>query len=176
MSSPFVSEIKIFAGNFAPVGWALCNGQLLSISQNTALFSLIGTFYGGNGTSTFGLPNLQGMFPMFFGSGAGLTQRSLGEIGGAATVTLLSNQIPAHTHTAQAAITGGLNTPTANVWGESKIGKGAINVYAPSGANNVAMNAAAILPIGGGGAHNNMPPYLCLTFIIALQGIFPARN
>ena len=99
MSEAYVGEIRIFAGTFAPTGWALCNGQILAISQNTALFSLLGTTYGGNGTTTFALPNLQGRAPMHWGTGPGLTPRSLGEVGGAATVTLLSTQMPAHTHT-----------------------------------------------------------------------------
>lgn len=166
----------MFAGNFAPAGWAFCNGQLMSISQNTALFSLLGTNFGGNGTTNFGLPNLQGRFPMHFGNGATLSPRSLGEMDGVTSVALAANQAPSHSHLPQAAASGGLTTPAGNVWGTAKIGKGALYAYAPSGANNIAMNAQAVLSNGGGLPHNNMPPYLCLTFIIALQGIFPARN
>ena len=180
MADQFVSEIRIFAGTFAPLGWALCNGQLMAISQNTALFSLIGTFYGGDGKSTFGLPNLQGSIPMNAGNGVGLSQRFIGEVGGLASVTLSGLQIPVHSHVPQAAATGGLTTPAVNVWGEAKIGKGSLNVYAPfdisNGVNNVPMNTAAVLPNGGSLPHNNLPPYLCLAFIIALQGIFPSRN
>jgi microcystin-dependent protein len=176
MSDQFVSEIRMFAGNFAPLGWALCNGQLMSISQNTALFSLLGTQFGGNGTSNFALPNLQGSVPMAFGNGAGLTPRVIGESGGAPTVTVLQTQMPQHSHTAMASTSGGTDSPgPAVVWGESKLGKTPMNVYAAPGAN-VTMNQNALSIAGGSQPHNNMPPYLCLTFIIALQGIFPARS
>lgn len=176
MSSPFLSEIRIFAGNFAPTGWALCNGQILPISQNTALFSLLGTNFGGNGTSTFGLPNLQGSAPLGAGQGPGLSQRVLGVTGGEQTVTLLNSQIPAHAHTAMASAVGGVDSPTNAAWGESKLGKTPMSVYAASGANNVAMNPQALTTAGGNQPHNNLPPYLCLTFIIALTGIFPSRS
>lgn len=175
MSEPFVSEIRIFAGNFAPTGWAFCNGQLLPISQNTALFSLLGTNYGGDGTSTFGLPNLQGSAALGAGQGPGLSQRGLGEVGGEQGVTLLEGQMPAHSHTAQASTSGGINSPTGAAWGESKLGKTPMAVYAASGPNNVLMSPQGLSPAGAGLPHNNMPPYLCLTFIIALQGIYPAR-
>ena len=177
MSDQFVAEIRIFAGNFAPTGWALCNGQLMPISQNTALFSLLGTTYGGDGKSTFALPNLQGSAPLGAGQGPGLSLRDLGETGGEQTVTLLQSEMPAHSHTAVATTSGGLDTPTSNAWGESKLGKTPLNVYAPSNANtNVPMNPFALSIAGGSLPHNNMPPYLCLTFIIALQGIFPPRS
>jgi microcystin-dependent protein len=176
MSDQFVSEIRMFAGNFAPLGWALCNGQLLSISQNTALFSLLGTQFGGNGTTNFALPNLQGSVPMAFGNGAGLTPRVIGESGGEQTHTLIQSEIPSHTHAAQASTSGGADSPAGNVWGESKMGKTPMNVYAASGANNVAMNPVALAVAGSGLPHNNMPPFQCLTFIIALQGIFPPRS
>ena len=176
MANPFVAEIRIFAGNFAPTGWALCNGQLLPISQNTALFSLLGTTYGGNGQTTFALPNLQGSVPVGFGQGPGLSLRDLGEIGGEPTVTLLSTEMPVHSHTAQASTSGGTDSPANATWGESKLGKTPLNVYAASGANNVAMSPQALAVAGGGLPHNNMPPYLCLTFIIALQGIYPSRS
>ncbi len=175
MADQFVSEIRIFAGNFAPTGWALCNGQLLPISQNTALFSLLGTTYGGDGKSTFALPNLQGSTPIGAGQGPGLSLRDLGEVGGEPAVTLLNSEMPAHSHTAQASTAGGVNSPTGAAWGESKLGKTALNVYAASGANNVSMSPQALSVAGAGLPHNNMPPYLCLTFIIALQGIFPSR-
>jgi len=176
MADPFVAEIRMFAGNFAPTGWALCNGQLLPISQNTALFSLLGTTYGGNGQTTFALPNLQGSVPVGFGQGPGLSLRDLGEIGGEPTVTLLSTEMPVHSHTAQASTSGGTDSPANATWGESKLGKTPLNVYAASGANNVAMSPQALAVAGGGLPHNNMPPYLCLTFIIALQGIYPSRS
>jgi microcystin-dependent protein len=175
MADNFLAEIRIFAGNFAPTGWALCNGQLLAISQNTALFSLLGTQFGGDGKSTFGLPNLQGSFPMNAGQGPGLSSRNVGDIGGETTVTLALNQIPAHNHGVAAVLAGGVDSPAGAIWGESKIGKTALNVYAPTG-SNVQMNANAILTAGGGQPHNNLPPFLCLTFIIALQGIFPPRS
>jgi microcystin-dependent protein len=176
MADQFLSEIRIFAGNFAPTGWALCNGQLLPISQNTALFALLGTQFGGDGRSTFGLPNLQGSMPNHQGQGAGLSPYVMGQTGGAQTVTLLQSQLPAHSHTAQAATAGGVNSPAGAAWGESKIGKTPLNAYAASGANNVTMNPAALSSAGASQPHNNMPPYLCLTFIIALQGIFPPRG
>ena len=158
MADQFVSEIRIFAGNFAPVGWAQCNGQLMPISQNTALFSLIGTFYGGDGVSTFALPNLQGSIPNSQGQGPSLSSYFVGQTGGTPSVALLSNQMPPHTHTAQAATTGGADTPTNNVWGEAKLGKTPLNGYAASGANNVAMSPSALATTGGGQPHNNMPP------------------
>jgi microcystin-dependent protein len=177
MSDQFVAEIRIFAGNFAPVGWALCNGQVLPLSQNTALFSLLGTNYGGDGRSNFALPNLQGAAPLGMGNGPGLTPRVIGETGGEQTVTLLTSQMPAHSHTAQAANTGGLDSPAGHAWGESKLGKTPLAGYAASvPASNVPMNAGALEPAGGSQPHNNMPPYLTLTFIIALQGVFPARS
>jgi microcystin-dependent protein len=176
MADQFLSEIRIFAGNFAPTGWALCNGQIMPISQNTALFSLLGTTYGGNGTSNFALPNLQGSTPIGAGQGPGLSLRDLGEVGGEQTVALSDSQMPSHKHTAQAATAGGVNSPTGAVWGESKLGKTPLNVYAASGANNVPMSPQALAATGGGQPHNNMPPFQCLTFIIALQGIFPARS
>src|SRR5215813_7928273 len=117
MSNPFVAEIRIFAGTFAPKGWALCDGQLLPISQNPALFSLLGTTYGGNGTSNFALPNLQGSAPLQAGQGPGLTLRDLGEIRGEQTVTLLQTEMPAHSHTALAASSGGVSNPASSAWG-----------------------------------------------------------
>jgi len=176
MADPFVAEIRIFAGNFAPKGWAFCDGQLMPISQNTALFSLLGTNYGGDGRSTFALPNLQGAAPLGAGQGPGLSLRDLGETGGSQTVTLLASEIPAHTHAARASTTGGVNSPANATWGESKLGKTPMSVYAASGADNVAMSPQALAVAGGGLPHNNMPPYLCLTFIIALQGVFPPRG
>ena len=176
MADQFVAEIRIFAGNFAPKGWAFCNGQVMPISQNTALFSLIGTYYGGNGTSNFALPNLQTSVPIGVGQGPGLTPRDQGETGGEPAVTLLSSQLPVHSHPALASSAGGQNTPAGNAWGESKLGKTPLNNYAPNGVDNVPMNPSALSVTGGNQPHNNMPPYLCLNFIIALQGIFPSRN
>jgi len=174
MANPFLAEIRIFAGNFAPKGWALCDGQLMPISQNTALFSLLGTTYGGNGTSNFALPNLQGCAPMQAGQGPGLTSRVLGETGGEQTVTLLQTEMPAHTHTAQGAAGSNQATPQNNAWASgSKLGGG--NIYSDT-APNAQMNAFALSIAGGNLPHNNMPPFLGLTFIIALQGVFPPRS
>jgi microcystin-dependent protein len=175
MANPFLAEIRIFAGNFAPRGWALCNGQLMPISQNTALFSLLGTTYGGDGKSNFALPNLQGSAPLQAGQGPGLTLRDLGETGGEQTVTLLQTEMPAHFHTAQASSSGGLASPVNNAWGGSL--KGFAGAYSPSvPASNVQMSPLGLSIAGGNLPHNNMPPYLGLTFIIALQGVFPARS
>lgn len=175
MSDQYVAEIRIFAGNFAPQGWALCNGQLMPISQNTALFSLLGTTYGGDGRSTFALPNLQNNAPLCAGSGPGLTPRDLGEIGGQTNVTLSAAEMPAHTHLANCNATGaGQAGPGANVWGKIP-GKTAPQVYS-DGVANAAMSSNMVSAVGGGQPHNNRQPYLGLTFIIALVGIFPPRS
>jgi microcystin-dependent protein len=174
MSNPFVAEIRIFAGNFAPTGWALCNGQLMPISQNTALFSLLGTIYGGDGKSNFALPNMQGSAPMQAGQGPGLSLRDQGETGGEQTVTLLQTEMPAHNHSVQASTTGGLPSPTNNAWASGL--KGHPGSYAASGSANVQMSPLGTSIAGGNLPHNNLQPYLGLTFIIALQGVFPARS
>lgn len=164
----------MFAGNFAPQGWALCDGQLMPISQNTALFSLLGTTYGGNGTSNFALPNLQGAAPLMAGQGNGLSLRDLGEIGGEATVTLLASEMPAHAHTVQASNGPGGLTPANNVW--AKASHRGIDAYNSDPGTHPLMSSAAIGATGGSQPHNNLMPYLVVTFIIALQGIFPSRN
>jgi microcystin-dependent protein len=176
MSSPFVAEIKIFAGNFAPTGWAECNGQLMPISQNTALFSLLGTFYGGDGKSTFALPDLQGAAPMHWGQGAGLTPRDLGETAGEDTVTLLQTEMPLHNHNVHVANNPGTtNTPDPPAgFIVSRTPSNAYLTTLPPGTATtmspfITSIAGASLP------HNNLQPYLVLMFIIALQGIFPAR-
>ena len=176
MANPFLAEIRIFTGGFAPVGWALCNGQLMPISQNTALFSLLGTTYGGDGKSNFALPNLQGCAPMQAGQGPGLSLRDLGETAGEQTVTLLQTEIPVHSHTAQGSAGSDQTTPVNNAWASgAKLGGG--NLYFPSTpASNVQMNPFGTSIAGGSLPHNNMPPFLGLTFIIALQGVFPARS
>jgi microcystin-dependent protein len=150
MANPFVGEIKIFGGNFAPLGHAFCNGQILPISQNTALFSLLGTFYGGNGTSNFALPNLQGSFPMGQGQGIGLTQRSVGELGGVASVTLTTNQMPSHSHVPQCSTTGGTSDdPTGNLWALPHSGKAHIAAYTANTSSprrkSTAQQSAAVL-------------------------------
>ena len=173
MSDPFVAEIRIFAGNFAPRGWALCNGQLLPISQNTALFSLLGTNYGGDGKSTFGLPNLQGAAPMHQGQGPGLSTYFVGQSGGEQSVTLLTSEMPAHTHVVSASATDGGDRSPADE--RFAVGVGGINSYAAPGAL-AQLAPQATSPVGGSLPHNNLMPYLTLTFIIALQGIFPPRS
>ena len=177
MADPFVAEIRIFPFNFAPTGWALCNGQILPISQNTALFSLLGTFYGGNGQSTFALPNLQGSAPMHTGSGQGpgLSQHSLGEMSGSQTVTLLATEMPAHLHGMMAS-----NQPSEDATpspSEALARTTGAQLYQTTVNQNLAVMAPQALAITGGSQpHNNMQPYLTLTFCIALQGIFPPRS
>ncbi|MDD5543530.1 MAG: tail fiber protein [Acidobacteriia bacterium] len=173
---PFVAEIRIFPFNFAPKGWAFCDGQILPISQNTALFSLLGTTYGGDGKSNFALPNFQGSVPMHPGQGPGLSLHDLGETGGSDTVTLLTTEIPSHTHTVNAQTAGGLDDPSNHVWGAASNQRPAPNFYAPTSGNNVQMNALALAETGGSQPHNNMQPYLTLSFCIALQGVFPPRT
>jgi microcystin-dependent protein len=168
MSEPFVAEIMIFAGNFAPRGWAFCNGQLLPIAQNTALFSLIGTTYGGDGRTTTGLPNLQGRAPMHPGTGPGLSTRRLGENGGVKDVTLTLAQIPTHNHKAMGSgAENNQETPDGNSWGANELG----DQYRD--AENATMEANVLKPVGGQ-PHNNMQPYLGLNFIIALLGLYPS--
>jgi len=176
MADPFVAEIRMFPFNFAPRGWAWCNGQLLPISQNTALFSLLGTTYGGNGQTTFGLPNLQGSAAMFWGQGPGLSLRDIGETGGTQTVTLIVSEMPAHAHTANGKTSGGTANPMTMVWGTSSAAKVAANFYAPAPPAPVNMNPGALSPAGSNQPHNNMMPYQTLYFNIALQGVFPPRN
>ena len=173
MADAFVAEIRIFPFNFAPKGWAFCDGQLLPISQNTALFSLLGTTYGGDGKSNFALPNLQGSAPLQQGQGPGLSLRDEGETGGEQNATLLDSEMPAHSHGVQASTTPDQLTPVNNAWASGQKGFG--NFYASPG-NNVQMNPSAMSLTGGSLPHNNMPPYLCLNFCIALQGVFPPRT
>jgi len=172
---PFVAEIRIFAGNFAPLGWAMCNGQILPISQNTALFSLIGTQFGGNGTSNFALPNLQGCVPTGQGSGAGLTPRVIGETGGEQDVTLLPNAMPSHTHQMSGVASAGSSTTPDPTMALANDNPAAPPYQTSLGSPPTALNANALTPAGGGQPHNNLQPYLVLNFIIALQGIFPSR-
>ena len=171
MTEPFIGQISIVGFNYAPRGWALCNGQLMAISQNTALFSLLGTAYGGNGQTTFALPDLRGRAPMAFGDGAGLTPRSLGEVSGQETVTLLGAHLPPHAHALNANST---RADRANAAGAA-FGATADATYATTApASTLAPNA--VTQAGGSQPHNNMQPYLALNMMIALQGIFPARN
>jgi microcystin-dependent protein len=172
MSDPFLAEIRVFGFNFAPRGWARCDGQLLPIAQSTALFSLLGTTYGGNGQSNFALPNLGGQFAMGTGQGPGLTPRQLGEQAGSATVSLLSSEMPAHNH----ALMAGASPMSTDPAGASLAppAGGALAYRIPG--NQVAMAPDSIGTVGSGQAHENMPPYLALNFCIAMQGIFPPRN
>jgi len=173
MADPFVAEIRIFPFNFAPKGWAWCNGQLLPLSQNTALFSLLGTTYGGDGKSNFALPDLEGRAPMHPGQGPGLSLHDLGETGGSETVTLLESEIPAHSHALNAlAAVGNRTTPVGNTIARVT---GATPYLPPAGAALVSMSPQALAPAGGDQPHNNMMPYLTFYFNIALQGVFPAR-
>ena len=176
MADPFVAEIRIFPFNFAPKGWAFCDGQILPISQNTALFSLLGTVYGGDGKSTFALPDLQGNAAMHPGQGQGLSLRDLGEIGGAENVTLLTSEMPFHTHTLQAFNQAGDQFgPNANGnFALTRSNGGA--VYNTTISNIVQFAPQALSPAGGSLPHNNMQPYLTLNFCIALQGVFPPRQ
>lgn len=174
MSEPFIAEIRMFGGNYAPRGNAFCNGQVIAIAQNTALFSLLGTTYGGNGQTTFALPDLRGRMPIGTGQGPGLSPIVLGEVGGIENVTLLSTEMPAHTHVPQGASTGGTTpNPSNAVWSASVGGRTPPPLYTGA-ANLQTMDPAGIA--GGSQPHSNMQPYLAISFIIALQGIFPARN
>ena len=173
MSEPFIAEIRIFAGNFAPRSWAFCDGQLLPVSQNTALFSLIGTTYGGDGRTTTALPNLQGRAPMHPGRGPGLTSRRLGEKLGVETVTLSEAQIPSHTHTQRASSSQGTTTvPSSTTSFASSIKE----TYAPSSSATTDLASSAISSTGGSQAHTNVQPFLAMNFIIALQGLYPSRS
>jgi microcystin-dependent protein len=175
MADPFVAEIRVFPFNFAPKGWAWCDGQLLPLSQNTALFSLLGTTYGGNGKSNFALPDMQGNSPMHPGQGPGLSLHDLGETGGSQTVTLIESELPAHTHSINAAnFPGEIQAPTANTALARSHGGNAYQTT--TNQNIVLMNPAALPPAGGDQPHNNMMPYLTLNFNIALQGVFPPRG
>jgi microcystin-dependent protein len=174
MADPFVAEIRIFPFNFAPKGWAFCNGQLMPISQNTALFSLLGTTYGGDGRSTFGLPNLQGSAPMHPGQGPGLSLYDLGEVGGSETVTLLATEMPVHSHALNASNQPG-EDPTPGP-AEALARSVGASLYQTTTTPVVAMSPNQVGVVGGSLPHNNMMPYLTLNFCIALQGVFPQRS
>jgi microcystin-dependent protein len=172
---PFVAEIRIFPFNFAPKGWAFCDGQLLPLSQNTALFSLLGTTYGGDGKSNFALPNMQGNAPMHPGQGPGLSLHDLGETGGSETVTLLQSEMPGHSHALFAnAVVGDTNAPDPGV--SLARSSNATAYQTTTNQNLVSFNNLALSPSGGGLPHNNMMPYLTLNFCIALQGVYPPRT
>ena len=179
MGEPFIGMLIIFGGNFQIQGWAFCNGQLISIVQNTALFSILGTTYGGDGQTTFALPNLQGRMPIGFGQGAGLSPYSLGQVGGSQSVTLLASQMPAHNHTAQLSATSTVaatGTPSGALLA-TQPRSGGVNLYASGNAD--APMAASSVQIGVTGSSQpfpTLPPYLAVNYLIALEGIFPPRN
>jgi microcystin-dependent protein len=172
MANPFIAEIRVFPFNFAPVGWAMCNGTLLPISQNTALFSLIGTYYGGNGVNNFALPDLQGSIPIGYGQSSGLSLYQIGQSGGSPTVTLLTTEMPLHTHSL---LTDNNNGPDNNSPSNATLST-PVNMYTKALTPLVQMSSQAITPQGSNSPHNNLMPYLTLNFCIALQGIFPARS
>lgn len=172
MADPFVAEIRIFPFNFAPKGWAWCDGQLLPLSQNTALFSLLGTTYGGNGKSNFALPDLQGRAPMHPGQGPGLSLHDLGETGGSETVSLLESEIPSHSHGLRASLDP---ADLAQPLPTRSLAKSSVNLYAVP-PPNAPMAPEALAPAGGDQPHNNLQPYLTFYFNIALQGVFPPRG
>jgi microcystin-dependent protein len=181
MSEPFLGEIRMFAGDFNPKAWALCNGQLLAIAQNQALFSLLGTTYGGNGVTTFALPDLRGRLPMHFGNGQGLSNYTLGQRTGTEAVTLTAAQIPAHAHN----LTPSCNNDVANTDSQSPVGAfpavqdgnaGGFAMYATTAQGNSKMLQTPTGSTGGNQPHDNRQPSLVLTFIICIQGLFPSRN
>jgi microcystin-dependent protein len=180
MSNQFLGEIRMFAGNFPPKGWALCDGQILSIAQNTALFSLLGTTYGGNGQTTFALPDLRGRAPIHQGQGPGLSDYVLGENGGTENVTLLITQLPAHNHLIGVSNAAGTATdPTNGIVAQINTGTSRAPTTTAMGYTTPAtgtMNPAAVSVAGGSQPHNNIQPLMCVTFIIALVGIYPSRN
>ncbi len=172
MSDPFIGEIRMFAGNFAPRSWAFCDGQLLAISQNDALFSLLGTNYGGDGRTTFGLPDMRGRLSVHAGNGPGLSTRILGMRGGAENVTLTTNQLPSHSHTYNGSTAAGnLNSPAGNVLA----GRANDPTYLESPAT-VQMSSGSVSSAGGSQSHTNLMPFLCVNYIIALFGIYPSRQ
>ena len=176
MSNPFLAEIRIFPFNFPPKGWAFCQGQILPLSQNTALFSLLGTTYGGDGKSNFALPNLQGSLPMHPGQGPGLSLHDLGETGGSDTVSLLESEIPAHAHAVMAnnLFAGTAPSPGPTLcFAKASTGTPYSSV---TNTNVVQFSNSAVAPAGGDQPHNNLMPYLTLSFCIALQGVFPPRT
>ncbi len=170
MSDPYIGEIRLFAGNFAPAGWASCQGQLIAIADNETLFALIGTTYGGDGENTYALPDLRGRVPIHVGTGPGLTQRLIGEQGGAETVTLTAAQLPPHTHTVAATAAPALATAGPG----GVLATASVSIYGTT-PPTIPMAAAAIAPAGGGQPHENMAPFMAMNYIIALFGIFPPR-
>lgn len=172
MSEPFVGEIRMFAGNFAPRGWAFCDGQLLAVSQNDALFSLLGTIYGGDGRTTFGLPDLRGRVPIHAGHGPGLSERRLGAKFGTEMETITVNQLPSHSHTYQGTNSDATRTSPTDSFPARSVG----DLYKAGNALRVNMNSGSLSNVGGSRSHTNLMPFLCVHFIIALFGIYPSRH
>lgn len=172
MSEPFIGEIRMFAGNFAPRSWAFCDGQLLAVSQNDALFSLLGTIYGGDGRTTFGLPDMRGRIPNHAGSGPGLSPRQLGQKFGSEQETLTTNQLPSHNHNMSVSTDAGSQSSSN---GEYLASSANVRVFRPAGPNTNLLGTS-VANSGGSQAHNNVMPFLCVNFIIALFGIYPSRN
>jgi len=177
MTTPYLSQIELFPFNFAPRGWALCNGQIMSIQQNSALFSLLGTQFGGNGITNFALPDLRGRLAVAFGQGPGLSDYNLGEVTGTENVSLNSQMTPSHTHsvTASPITTGGTNVPSSNVVLSTGIGTNGTTT-AIYGTATPSITMSSVSPAGNGAPHNNMAPYLVMNYCIALQGIFPSQS
>ena len=170
---PFLGEVRMFAGTFAPIGWEPCDGRLLAIAENDALYSLLGTTYGGDGINTFGVPDLRGRSPVHMGQGLGLTNRVLGQMTGTETVQLSPSQIPAHFHPVRVVSTAGkVSDPTNAEWAASSAGEKQYTLNAP----NTSMSAACTTTAGGGQPHENMAPFLAVTFIIATSGIYPSQG
>ena len=173
MSNPYVGEIRMFGGNFAPAGWAFCDGSILSIAENDTLFNLIGTTYGGDGQNTFALPDLRGRAPIHMGTGPGLTPRTIGEASGSESVTLITSQILVHTHTPVASTANGnANTPSNSYWAASST----TPQFVPGDQVNTTMNPGALAATGGSQPHDNMLPFTTISFIISLYGIYPSPN
>jgi microcystin-dependent protein len=174
MGEPYIGEIRMFGGNFAPAGWAFCNGALMPISENDALFTLIGTTYGGDGQETFGLPDLQGRIPIHAGTGSSGTPYTIGEMGGVEQVTLTVNQIPAHGHAPLGTTDpGDQSTPVNNFWSAAFTGD---QIYDPAITANGTLNTTLIQQSGGSQPHENVAPFLCISFILSLFGVFPSQN
>lgn len=169
---PYLGEIRIFAGNYAPSGWALCDGTLLSVAQNSALYSIIGALYGGDGRTTFALPNFQGCAPVHQGTGPGLTPRTVGEVGGSSAITLDETQIPNHTHGVNAQLSPTGSAPTGAVWASSAASRGP-QIYSSN--IDTPMSPLALGVTGGSNPHNNMQPFLAMNFIISLEGNYPPK-
>ena len=176
MSQPFVGEIRMFAGNFAPAGWQFCDGSLLPISEFETLFNLIGTTYGGDGQSTFAVPDLRGRAPVHMGQGPGLSSMQLAETGGAETITLTTSQIPAHPHTLLAGGAAGTNLPGNALPATASGGPGGLLTYAPTGGATTTLSPKMLQATGGNQPHDNLQPFLCVSFIISLFGVFPSQT